>query len=77
MPKRRKRQRTIISDAETSAVPVQEAAEVPPVEPEVACQPVLPTRVHSSLSSSKWPSIGASMRKLARFRKAFAKRELY
>ena len=77
MPKRRKRRRTNISDAETSAVPVQEAAEVPPVEPEVACQPVLPTRVHSSLSSSKWPSIGASMRKLARFRYAFAKRELY
>ena len=77
MPKRRKRQRTIISDAETSAVPVQEAAEVPPVEPEVACQPVLPTRVHSSLSSSKWPSISASMRKLARFRKDFAKIELY
>ena len=74
MPKRRKRRRTNISDAETSAVPVQEAAEVPPVEPEVACQPVLPTRVHSS---SKWPSIAASMRKLARFRKAFAKRELY
>ena len=39
MPKRRKRRRTNISDAETSAVPVQEAAEVPPVEPEVACQP--------------------------------------
>ena len=77
MPKRRKRRRTNISDAETSAVPVQEAAEVPPVEPEVACQPVLPTRVHSSLSSSKWPSISASMRKLARFRKEFAKIELY
>ena len=77
MPNRRKRRSRNISDAETSAVPVQETAEVPPVEPEVACQPVLPTRVHSSLSSSKWPSIGASMRKLARFRKEFAKIELY
>ena len=77
MPKRRKRQRTIISDAETSAVPVQEAAEVPPVEPEVACQPVLPTRVHWSLSSKWHQSIVASMRQLARSRKQFAKIELY
>ena len=49
MPKRRKRRRTNISNAETSAVPVQETAEVPPVEPEVACQPVRPPRVHYSL----------------------------
>ena len=34
MPRRRKQQRTIISEGVTSAVPVQEAAEVPPVEPE-------------------------------------------
>ena len=77
MPRRRKQAGINISEGVTSAVSVQEAAEQPPVEPEVACQPVLPTRVHSSLSSSKWPSIGASMRKLARFRYAFAKRELY
>ena len=77
MPRRRKQAGINISEGVTSAVSVQETAEVPPVEPEVACQPVLPTRVHSSLSSSKWPSIGASMRKLARFRYAFAKRELY
>ena len=32
MPKRRKWRRTNISDAETSAVPVQEAAEQPPVD---------------------------------------------
>ena len=77
MPKRRKRRRTNISDAETSAVPVQEAAEVPPVEPEVACQPVLPTRVHSSLSSKWHQSIVASRRQLRLSRKKFAKRELH
>ena len=77
MPRRRKQQRTIISEGVTSAVPVQEAAEVPPVEPEVACQPVLPTRVHSSLSSKWHQSIVASRRQLARSRKQFAKTELH
>ena len=77
MPKRRKQAGINLSNSVTSAVSVQEAAEQPPVEPEVACQPVLPTRVHSSLSSKWHQSIVASRRQLARSRKQFAKTELY
>ena len=78
MPKRRKRQRTIISDAETSAVPVQETAEAPPVEPEVACQPRAPDEGALVPVFKVWhQSIVASRRQLARSRKKFAKRELH
>ena len=43
MPKRRKQAGINLSNSVTSAVSVQEAAEQPPVEPEVAGQPVAPT----------------------------------
>ena len=65
MPKRRKRRRTNISDAETSAVPVQEAAEVPPVEPEVACQPVLPTGQGALVPVFKVAPINCSIKEAA------------
>ena len=46
MPRRRKQAGINISEGVTSAVSVQETAEVPPVEPDVAGQPVAPTRGH-------------------------------
>ena len=52
------------------------AAELPLVEPEVARQPVFPTKVHWSVSSEWDKSMIASRRGLAHSRKAFAKQEL-
>ena len=75
MPKRRKKTQEPASNGNTSAVPEQEAAEPPLVEPEVARQPVAPT-------TGLWSSCAAGKkqqrkdeRRLAVRRKAFEKQE--
>ena len=75
MPKRRKKTQEPASNGNTSAVPEQEAAEPPLVEPEVARQPVAPT-------TGLWSSCAAGKkqqrkdeRRLAVRRKAFEKQK--
>ena len=75
MPKRRKQAGINLSDGVTSAVSVQEAAEQPPVEPEVAGQPVAPTTgIWSSFAARKQQQ-RKEQREMAVRIKAFEKQE--
>ena len=75
MPKRRKQAGINLSDGVTSAVSVQEAAEQPPVEPEVAGQPVAPTTGIWSSCAAWQKQQRKEQRELAVRKKAFEKQE--
>ena len=75
MLKRKKKRNNPTEVAESEAAIAQEAAEAPPLQPQVAAMPSSPTGEHWSLTSQWQKQIRMLRRELASSRKAFAKRE--